>query len=128
MIEVKRENEHVYKSLGGDALEAFIGAIYLDRGYKVAQSFVVNKLINLHLDLDEILVTDQDYKSKIVEWSQKERKAIRYDVINVEGKGLQKVYTVELFVEEENKTSGKGYSKKAAEQNAAEKMIDLLGI
>jgi ribonuclease-3 len=123
MIEVKRENEQIYKSAGGDALEAFIGAIYLDRGYKDAQAFVINKLIKLHLDLDEILNTDKDYKSKLVEWSQKEKKAIRYEVAAERGNGVNRYYVIDLYVDEIKQTTGNGNSKKLAEQHAAEKYL-----
>jgi ribonuclease-3 len=123
MLEVKRDNELIYKSAGGDALEAFIGAIYLDKGYNEAQQFVINKLIKLHLDLDEILSTDKDYKSRLVEWSQKEKKAIRYEVADEKGNGHNKYYVIDLFVDEIKKTTGNGNSKKAAEQHAAEKFL-----
>lgn len=123
MIEVKRENEQIYKSAGGDALEAFIGAIYLDRGYNDAQTFVINKLIKLHLDIDEILNTDKDYKSKLVEWSQKEKRAIRYEVAAEKGAGLNRYYVIDLYVDEVKQSSGNGNSKKAAEQHAAEKYL-----
>jgi ribonuclease-3 len=123
MIEVKRENELIYKSAGGDALEAFIGAIYLDKGYKAAQDFVINKLIKLHLDLDEILNTDKDFKSKLVEWSQKEKKVIRYEVAAEKGSGPSKYYVIDLYVDDIKQTTGNGNSKKIAEQHAAEKYL-----
>lgn len=123
MIEVKRENEQIYKSAGGDALEAFIGAIFLDRGYSYAQSFIVNKLIKIHLDLDEILNTDKDYKSKLVEWSQKEKKTIKYVVAAEKGTGHNRYYVIDLYVDEVKTTTGNGNSKKIAEQHAAEKYI-----
>ena len=123
MMEVKRENEQIYKSAGGDALEAFIGAIYLDRGYTAAQAFVIDKLIKLHLDLEEILNTDKDYKSKLVEWSQKEKRLIRYEVAAERGGGISKYYVIDLYVDEVKQTTGNGNSKKAAEQHAAEKYL-----
>lgn len=123
MLEVKRENEQIYKSAGGDALEAFIGAIYLDRGYQDAQTFVINKLIKLHLDLDEILNTDKDFKSKLVEWSQKEKKMIRYEVAAEKGTGPSKYYVIDLYVDDIKQTTGNGNSKKIAEQHAAEKYL-----
>jgi ribonuclease-3 len=129
MIEVRKDSEFVvYKSIGGDALEAFIGAIYLDKGYNVTQNFIIKKLINLHLDLEEILVTDQDYKSKMVEWSQKERKKLHYEVTDIAGKGLQRLYTVALLIDDNQVTQGQGFSKKSAEQSAAEKYSLLIGI
>ena len=123
MMEVKRENEQIYKSAGGDALEAFIGAVYLDRGYTAAQAFVIDKLIKLHLDLEEILNTDKDYKSKLVEWSQKEKRVIRYEVAAERGGGISKYYVIDLYVDEVKQTTGNGNSKKAAEQHAAEKYL-----
>jgi ribonuclease-3 len=123
MIEVKRENEQIYKSAGGDALEAFIGAIYLDRGYNDAQTFVINKLIKLHLDLDDILNTDKDYKSKLVEWSQKEKRNIRYEVDQEKGIGHKKYYVIDLYVDDVKQSTGNGNSKKLAEQHAAEKYL-----
>jgi ribonuclease-3 len=123
MLEVNRENVQVYKSAGGDALEAFIGAIYLDKGYPEAQNFVINKLIKIHLDLDQILNTDNDYKSKLVEWSQKEKHSIRYEVAAEKGNGLNRYYVIDLYVDEVKQTSGNGNSKKIAEQHAAEKFI-----
>ena len=124
MMEVKRENEQIYKSAGGDALEAFIGAIYLDRGYTAAQAFVIDKLIKLHLDLEEILNTDKDFKSKLVEWSQKEKRVIRYEVAAEKGGGISKYYVIDLYVDEVKKTTGNGNSKKSAEQHAAEKYLN----
>ena len=121
MIEVNRENAQVYKSAGGDALEAFIGAIYLDKGYQEAQNFVINKLIKIHLDLEEILNTDKDFKSKLVEWSQKEKHTIKYEVAAEKGIGMNKYYIIDLYVDEVKQTTGNGNSKKIAEQHAAEK-------
>jgi ribonuclease-3 len=121
MIEVNRNNEQIYKSAGGDALEAFIGAIYLDKGYLEAQSFVINKLIKLHLDLDVILNTDKDYKSKLVEWSQKEKRSIRYEVAAEKGIGPNRYYVIDLYIDDVKQTTGNGNSKKIAEQHAAEK-------
>ncbi len=124
MMEVKRENEQIYKSAGGDALEAFIGAIYLDKGYTAAQAFVIDKLIKLHLDLEEILNTDKDFKSKLVEWSQKEKRVIRYEVAAEKGGGISKYYVIDLYVDEVKQTTGNGNSKKSAEQHAAEKYLN----
>lgn len=123
MIEVNRDHAQVYKSAGGDALEAFIGAIYLDKGYHEARKFVIQKLINLHLDLDEILITDNDFKSKLVEWSQREKRTIRYEVAEEKGNGLNRYYIIDLFVDDVKQTRGIGNAKKIAEQQAAEKFI-----
>ncbi len=63
-----------FKSMNGDALEALIGAVYVDKGYSVAQAFVLNRIIKIHVDLELIETTDSDFKSKMIEWSQKEKR------------------------------------------------------
>ena len=117
-----------FKSLNGDALEAFIGAIYLDKGYEVARDFILNRIIKLHVDLEAIEHTDTDFKSKMIEWSQREKKAIRFELVGEEGKGHEKFYTVNLCIEGEAAGTGKGFSKKIAEQMAAENVCLKLGV
>lgn len=117
-----------FKSMNGDALEAFIGAVYLDKGYKVAQDFVLNRIVKIHVDLEALEHTDTDYKSKMIEWSQKEKKPIRFELVGEEGKGHEKFYTVNLCIEGEVAGTGKGFSKKIAEQMASENVCSTLGI
>lgn len=117
-----------FKSMNGDALEAFIGAVYLDKGYKTAQAFVLNRIVKIHVDLEALEHTDTDYKSKMIEWSQKEKKPIRFELVGEEGKGHEKFYTVNLCIEGEVAGTGKGFSKKIAEQMASENVCSTLGI
>lgn len=116
-----------FKSMNGDALEAFIGAIYLDKGYKVAQNFVLNRIIKIHVDLDQVENNDLDFKSKMIEWSQRYKKQMRFELIGEEGKGHEKFYTVNLLISGEINGTGKGFSKKIAEQMAAEVACNKLG-
>ena len=117
-----------FKSMNGDALEAFIGAVYLDKGYGVAQDFVINRIIKIHVDLDALENTDTDYKSKMIEWIQREKKTIRFEMVGEEGKGHEKYYTVNLCIEGEIAGTGKGFSKKIAEQMAAQNVCSKLGL
>lgn len=116
-----------YKSIYGDALEALIGAIYLDRGYKFCRKFIIRKLVVNHFDLESIIKTDTNFKSKIIEWAQKENKSIRFD-INEEGGRSVKKFMAQLFVEDMPVGIGYGFSKKKAEQDAAMKSCDILEI
>ena len=122
------DNRPGFKSMNGDALEAFIGAVYLDRGYAVAQDFVLNRIVKIHVDLDALENTDTDFKSKMIEWSQREKKPIRFEMVGEEGKGHEKFYTVNLCIEGEIAGTGKGFSKKIAEQMASENVCTKLGI
>ena len=59
-------------SINGDAYEALIGAIYLDKGYAFAQKFILTRIVNVHIDMDEVETKEVDFKSKLIEWAQKD--------------------------------------------------------
>lgn len=117
-----------FKSIYGDALEALIGACYLDRGYKYCKRFILKKLVIPHVDLDEIINTDINFKSKIIEWSQKENRDIKFEVNELKGNGHFKKFEAVVMVDEKEISKGHGLSKKKAEQNAAEKSCQELNI
>lgn len=115
------------KSLYGDILEAFIGAIYVDRGYSFTKNFVLQRIL-LHFDLDGMITTTMNYKSKIIEWSQKENKHIEYLVLHIHGNQRFKEFIVALNVEENEIAQGKGSTKKKAEQEASKNACEILRI
>ncbi|GMQ29822.1 ribonuclease III [Algoriphagus confluentis] len=106
------------KSLYGDILEAFLGAVYLDRGYQFSKKLILTRIL-IHMDLDEMVSTIYNYKSKIIEWSQKENKQVEFTVIQVNGNQQFKEFVVELKVENSQVFQGKGSTKKKAEQDAS---------
>jgi len=115
------------KSLFGDILEAFIGAIYMDKGYVFTRSFILNRIL-LHMDLDGMIATTTNYKSKIIEWSQKSNKQIEYQVLTINGNQRFKEFVVALQVENEQIAQGKGSTKKKAEQEASKNACEILKI
>lgn len=115
------------KSLYGDILEAFLGAIYLDRGYEFTQKLILNRIL-LHMDLENMISTVTNYKSKIIEWSQKEVKTVEYKVLQVNGNQRFKEFVVELEVDGKSIAQGKGGTKKKAEQEASKNACDVLNI
>ena len=124
MIDYHFQNRNIVaKSMNGDALEAFIGAIYLDRGFETCKQFIIHQIIKNHIDLDLLEVTDKDFKSQLVEWTQRHKKKFEYKVIAEHGKAYDKYYDVQLFIDEEPQTIGKGKNKKSAEQAAAEAFL-----
>ncbi len=113
-------------SVLGNALEAIIGAFYLDRGYKTCEEIVLKFLIKA--DIDQILYEQKDYKSLIHEWCQGNKKAVTFPVISENQEGGRFFYEVSAIVD--NKICGKGIasSKKKAQQEAAREACLRLGI
>ncbi len=112
-------------SMYGDALEAFVGAIYLDKGFDFTRKFILKRLLSNHFDIDSVVQSNSNFKSLIIEWSQREGKEIRFEITE-QGNMHNKEFTAQLLVNDEPMTSGSGFSKKKAEQSAAEKACEVL--
>lgn len=111
------EIKHIY----GDAFEALIGAVYLDKGYEKTMYFIVHQLIARHINLDEIINSESDYKSRIIEWAQKNHKDILFENEELyQESGKSPIFVSRVRVAYECLGEGRGSSKKEAEQNAAE--------
>jgi ribonuclease-3 len=108
------------KHLYGNALEALIGAIYLDKGYNYTTRFFKNRMIRRHVDLNSLAKKDSDYKSQLIEWAQKNRKEVVF-FSHEEYDSRSKIPSFESIVKIEQMESGTGNgdSKKEAEQQAA---------
>ena len=123
-----RKNRLAYKSIYGDTLEAMIGAIYLDRGYKATRRFIIRKLLRQQYDLEQIIQTNPNYKSKIIEWAHRHNKDVKFEITEVKGSSHNREFRAELQVEGEPIAHGNGFSKKKAEQDAAQKSCVKLHI
>ncbi len=110
----------------GDVLEALIGAIYLDKDYKTAKFFVIKKILSF-VNLNEVEQSDSNYKSQLIEWSQKNKKEIDFETVE-ESKESSKQPLFRAIVKINNKQLGKGTgtSKKEAHQNAAKEAFGKL--
>ncbi len=109
------------KSAGGDAVEAIIGAIYIDKGYAFVHKIIINRIINLHFDMEELEDAEISFKSKMIEWGQKEKKKLEFKVVEEIGDGYNKQYMVAINVDDETLAQAQDYSIKGAENLAAEK-------
>ncbi len=115
-------------SLLGDAFEALIGAIYLDKGYDFTRNFLVNHIIKSHIDIHRLEQTETNFKSKLIEWCQRHGKDITFELIdNKEGES-NKLFTVQASIDGEIMGTGKEFNKKNAEKLAAEKACEALTI
>src|ERR1700749_982429 len=68
-------------SLLGDAFEALVGAVYLDKGYEFTKTFLVNHIIKSHVDIHQLELTETNFKSKLIEWCQRHSKDVSFDLI-----------------------------------------------
>ena len=117
-----------FSSLHGDAFEALIGAIYLDKGFYSAQRFILNRILKFHVDVEKILLTEIDFKSKLIEWSQREKKSVQFCILEENGNGYDKQFVIGVSFNGEIIATGQHFSKKKAEQLSAEATCTKLGI
>jgi len=115
-------------SILGNALEALIGAIYLDAGFESARKFVLKKMIRPHIDLSEIVNTELNYKSRIVEWSQKNNALIKFTIVSEQDFKTHRIFKTQLTVNEKHIATGEGPNKKSAENAACRVALDRLNI
>jgi ribonuclease-3 len=111
---------HVSKHLFGDAFEALIGAIFIDKGFRKTKTFFIKNVLLKYLDLENIILTDNDYKSMVFEWVQKNKSNLSF-LYNEEYDFEMKmsVFTTTLFIDKIEYGKGQGASKKEAEQEAS---------
>ena len=120
LINAGHSNSNKPKHIYGNALEALIGAIYLDRGYRFAKKFFERKILNKHIDLIQLVEKDPDYKSRIIEWSQKNRSDIKFESKEEHVLGSKvPSFVSSILINDEESGTGRGDSKKEAEQRAA---------
>lgn len=117
-----------HKSVYGDSLEALIGAIYLDQGFSYTKKFIEKKLVGPHFDFEELASTTTNYKSKIIEWAQRANKSIRFDIVQSNEEARDQQFVAQVFIEDEGLSKGYGFSKKKAEQDAAQRSLEILKI
>jgi len=115
------------ETIEGNAFEALIGAIYMDGGYDAAKKSVISHVLKKYIDFNYILEEEIDFKSKLFIWSQKNKVALKFDVVNEVNNGNSWMYTVKVFVNDQEFGMGSGTSKKKAEQAAAQQTIELIG-
>ena len=114
-------NKHIY----GDAFEALVGAIYLDQGYSVTKTFIEDKIFRNYINIEEVVTVETNFKSKLIEWAQKNKKDVVFDTRE---DGLDKEMKLPVFISEvevENSMMGTGIgaSKKEAQQMAAKEAL-----
>ena len=112
----------------GNAFEALVGAIYLDRGYNACMRFMEKRILAQVINIDKVAYKEVNFKSKLLEWSQKNRVRLEFRELNQkkdESTGSP-VFTTQIFIEGVEGCTGTGYSKKESHQNASKDTLQRL--
>lgn len=117
-------NNYVY----GNALEALIGAIYIDKGYKQCRRFLLDRVFSRHLDIESVVVADKNYKSRLIEWTQKTHKTIEFKLVGEELRKEGAYFVSEVYIDGQYCGVGDGFSKRESQQKASRQAIEKLNL
>jgi len=113
--------------MNGNAFEALVGAIYLDRGYNACMRFMQKRILSHLINIDKVAYKEVNFKSKLLEWSQKNRVRMEFrDLEQTRDEKGSPVFTTQVFIEEQEGCKGIGYSKKESQQNASKDTLQKL--
>lgn len=115
-------------SMLGNALEALIGAIYIEWGYAKTKSYVIRQILMKHIDIHELEQTDDNYKSQLLEWCQKNNKAVNYTTLAKFKMNKRDRFKVAVVIDGEQICTSEDFNKKSAEQAASKIAMGSLNI
>ncbi len=118
----------ISRSMLGNAVEALVGAVYLEKGYSVTSRFVVNKVLRSYVNIHELEHFDDNYKSQLLEWCQKNGQAVSYKLLARYKYEKRDRFKVAVMVNGKRLATADDFNKKSAEQTASEKAMVALGI
>lgn len=110
----------------GNAFEALIGAVYLDKGYNVCMKFIEERILHRLINIDKVAYKEVNFKSKLIEWSQKNKVKLEFQVVEQTQDVSSPVFLSEVLLEKIVGGSGSGYSKKESQQAAAKQALSRL--
>jgi ribonuclease III len=125
-VDSKANPNHFGDNIHGNIFEAFIGAIYLDKGFLYCEKFLQEKIIKKYVNITKLEGKITSYKSLIIEWCQKEKKSFYFDVFEDNGNEGVKHFGVKLYVDDKIISKARATSKKKAEENAAKRAFFAL--
>jgi len=118
----------ISSSMLGNALEALIGAIYIDVGYKATRRIIIKKVLSCYLDIHHLETLDENYKSQLLEYCQKNGRLVTYSVLSKYKLDNRDRFKVAVMVDGKKVATADDYNKKSAEQSASHKALDSFGI
>ncbi len=124
----KFDNSLKGSQIFGNALEAVVGAIYLDKGYTKTHQWILQRIIIPHLFVDDLEQIDINLKNRLIGWASKNGKNLEFETVEEKFENNRRVFTIAVVIDGETLSKGKGYNKKDASQVAAQVAIDCLGL
>lgn len=118
--------EKIGSSAYGDVFEAFIGALFMDKGFDKTKQFILQNVVKYHLNMDELLQTNTDYKSQFQILMQRQKHQFEYTVIKEYTLDKDKVYVIELSINGVAQAEFEHKSKKVAEQRVAQIVLNKM--
>ena len=120
LLNAEQGQSHTKHNIFGNAFEAIIGAIYLDKGYPACYNFVEKQVIKRLIDIEKVAYAENNFKSKLLEWGQKNRKEIIFELIEETiGEKNSPTFRTRILIQGEEISQGSGNSKKKSQQLAA---------
>ena len=123
----KTKNTNLF-GIAGNALEAFTGAIYLDHGFKIAQTFIITKLIRPYIDIENLDSIHENYKSILIQWGQRNKKIVDFRLIEEVLERNGRLFKMGVYIDDELVVDALHQTKKKAEQSVSEKAIAHLQV
>lgn len=115
-------NSHTHaKSANGDAFEALTGALFLDKGYNKTKKILLKKIFLVHLDIETITLEENNFKSKLLSWGQKNHRHIEFKHRVIKNNRSKRLYEVLLYIDDKECGSAQCYALKNGEQEVSEK-------
>ena len=124
----KKAMNSVPKDVAGNTLEALIGAMYLDAGFKDTRRFVFKRILSDLIDVESLEATDVDFKSKMYHYVQRSGKNLEFKVVEEQNRNRRSYFVIDLEIDGQVIARGEGFSKKVAEQNAAMNAQKEIGV
>ena len=113
--------------LGGNAFEALVGALYLDRGYDACMKFMKKRILAQMINIDKVAYKEVNFKSKLIEWSQKNRVKLSFELVTQsKDKNGSPIFSYQVVIEGVEGCTGKGFSKKESQQQASKLTLEKL--
>lgn len=124
LVRCNEHNQMHNSYLAGNAFEALIGAIYLDRGYSYCKAFITKKILQRLIDIDKLAYQEKNFKSKVLEWCQKHKVTLEFVLLDeTKAEDGSPLFNTKVVINGHECARGRGYSKKESQQKASKNAL-----